>query len=165
MVSFRPTAAQALARGAGVGAAFGIVAAAMALGLTRVVVAAGALGWLLASSVLAVLVAIGAAVGMAFGREEGVEFDDRGIHLVPAGLAARWQQITDLRVERRGARTVVAVQFDSGSTVRLRAPYDGRWLSGDPEFERKLFLLRNHWETHRSFTLESGFPTRPGGGG
>ena len=33
-------------------------------------------------------------------------------------------------------------------------PYDGRWLAADPEFERKLFMLRNLWETHRTFARD-----------
>jgi hypothetical protein len=40
----------------------------------------------------------------------------------------------------------------------LRAPYHGRLLASDPGFERKLFMLRNLWETHRTFAIEHDHP-------
>jgi hypothetical protein len=99
----------------------------------------------------------GAFAGLAYGRDSGVDADDLGIHLVPArpGGLVPWQRVVDLRAERRGARTVVAVYAESGSVTRLRAPYDGQLLASDPEFERKLFMLRNLWETHRTFDLHA----------
>jgi hypothetical protein len=58
-----------------------------------------------------------------------------------------------VRAERRGGRAHVAVYLDSGQIVRLLAPYDGGLVARDREFERKLFMLRHLWETHRSFVL------------
>ena len=91
--------------------------------------------------------------------------DDSGVmayaNAIPDGFAA-WQRICDVRTERRGGRTRVAVYLDSGKIMRLHAPYDGRWLASDREIERKLFMLRNLWETHRSFTLR---PDRPADAG
>jgi hypothetical protein len=70
-----------------------------------------------------------------------------------AGGDAPWHRIEDLRAERRGGRTHVAVYLDSGQVLRLLAPYDGGLAARDPQFERKLFMLRHLWETHRSFVL------------
>ncbi|GAA1794937.1 hypothetical protein GCM10009682_15840 [Luedemannella flava] len=117
----------------------------------------GLLWWRVAALGLA-LVAAGAAVGalcgLALGRSVGVDVDDVGIHPVPrrAGELLPWRRVADVRTERRGARIVIAVDV-AGVTTRLRAPYDGWFLARDPEFEEKLFMLRNLWETHRSFNL------------
>jgi hypothetical protein len=102
---------------------------------------------------------IGAVAGLLGGRSTGVDADDLGLHRVPSVSArwpppfAPWQRISDIRAERRGSRTVVAIYFDFGSVSRLPAPYDGRWLARDAQFEWKLFTLRNLWETHRSGSL------------
>jgi hypothetical protein len=66
--------------------------------------------------------------------------------------------LDDLCTARRGGRTRVTVHLDSGRVAWLSAPYNGRWLAGDHQFERKLFMLRNQWETHRSFTVPNGYP-------
>jgi hypothetical protein len=50
------------------------------------------------------------------------------------------------------------VYLDTGQTAWLRAPYHGRLLASDPGFERKLFMLRNLWETHRTFAIEHDHP-------
>ena len=55
-------------------------------------------------------------------------------------------------------RTQVVVYLDTGQTAWLRAPYHGRLLASDPGFERKLFMLRNLWETHRTFAIEHDHP-------
>ena len=75
---------------------------------------------------------------MALGRDEGADVDDLGIQPVPAeqGPFLAWGSVHDLRVERRGGRAQVAVYLDTGQVSRLRAPYDGRLLAADPEFER-----------------------------
>jgi len=61
--------------------------------------------------------------------------------------------IVALRAERRGSRNVVALYLDSQAVLRLRAPYDGRLLAHDPQFERRVFLLRDLWETHRRWNI------------
>jgi hypothetical protein len=157
VVSFRPTATQALGRGAWIGAGVGL----LLLSTLAVLAWAGLTAqfdvplWLTVAGPLAVCPVVGASFGLLFGRDEGADVDDFGIHTVPrtAGGDAPWHRIEDVRAERRGARTHVAVYLDSGQIVRLLAPYDGGIVARDPEFERKLFMLRHLWETHRSFVL------------
>jgi hypothetical protein len=169
MVSFRPTASQALARGACRGATLGLGGAALALALAVAGLARhlGAPAWLLGVIPLVLLTAVGAAMGVVFGRAEGADVDDWGIRGVPAllGPATAWQHVEDLHTERRGGRIRVALLIEGGQVAQLAAPYDGRWLAGDREFERKLFMLRNLWETHRSFTVNMGFPPEASGRG
>jgi hypothetical protein len=95
--------------------------------------------------------AAGALVALAVGRDEGADVDDVGVRPVPdlaQGLLP-WQRIEELRTERRGGRTGVAVYLVGGRAVRLPAPYDGRLLGADRQFERKLIMLRHLWEAHR----------------
>jgi hypothetical protein len=159
MVSFRPTFAQALAHGGLVGLVVGLVltllAAVVILVVSPVRVAAALWAAIWAAPLAGLL--LGALIAAVFGRERGSDIDDLGIHPVPRrpGEFAPWQRIEDVRAERRGGRTHVAVYLDSGRLMRLPAPYDGRLLAGDAQFERKLFMLRNLWETHRSYTVES----------
>jgi hypothetical protein len=166
-VSFRPTPAQALGRGALLGGLVGLIGGLVVLTLVGCDVAAFRSqmpAWLSLAAPLAAGVAVGAVAGLLFGRTEGADIDDIGIHVVPRmpdGFAS-WQQIADVRAERRGGRTHVAVYLDTGRILRLRAPYDGRWLAADREIERKVFMLRNLWETHRTFTLR---PDRPADAG
>lgn len=163
MVSFRPTLTQAFGRGAYVGALVGLAFAVVtivtwALGLTDKL---GLPGWLAVAVPLVTGIAGGAFTGLVFGREEGADVDDAGIHPAPRRdslMYAPWQRIADLRTERRSGRTRVTVYFDTGQIARLQAPYHGRWLAADPEFERKLFMLRHLWETHRSYTIHTQFP-------
>ena len=150
-MTLRPTRAQALGRGAYFG---GLVGAAVGGGL--LLLAAGGVltrleGWYAALGALVIGVALGGLAGVTFGREEGVDIDDLGIHPIPRTreTSLRWQHVDDLRAERRGGRIHVAVYLNTGQIARLRAPYDGKLLAGDPAFERKLFMLRNLWETHR----------------
>lgn len=161
MVSFRPTVTQALARGGCLGgfAGFGGCLVVLCLVILGVPNGMGAPRWLvIVAAPVVVGIAVGAVSGLAFGREEGADIDNLGIHPVPPADAgyAPWQRIQDIRSERRGGRTHVSVYYGSGQVERLRAPYDGRLLAGDREFERKLFMLRNLWETHRSFTINRG---------
>lgn len=101
-------------------------------------------------------VALGAAAGLVTRLGVGTDADDLGVHRVPAmpprwpPPLAPWARIADIRAERHGARTVIAVYLDTGVVSRLPAPYDGRFLAHDPQFEWKLFTLRNLWATHRS---------------
>jgi hypothetical protein len=166
VVRFRPTAAQALGRGAYLGSLGGLVGALAALlaawaGLTDRL---DAPAWSVAVAALLLGVAAGALSGLVFGRDAGADVDDNGIHPLPpaGGGHTPWQRITDLRAERHGWRTHVAVHLDSGQIVRLVAPYDGPMAARDPEFERKLFMLRHLWETHRSFVLPHHAPGSDG---
>jgi hypothetical protein len=88
-------------------------------------------------------------------RERGVDVDDVGVHPVPyaPGSLIPWRYVIDLHAERRGSRIVAVLRVRSGECVVLRAPYTGRLLAADAQFERKLFVLRNRWETHRSFNI------------
>src|SRR5262245_44524418 len=154
VVSFRPTAAQALAHGLVVGGPPGL-----ALG---VVLAAASLSgrldlpaWWVGLTPFVAITAVGAVAGVAYGLQDGTDADDRGIR---SGSAVDWREIEDLRPERSGGRIRVALLLDTGAVTRLRAPYDGRFLAGDRRFERKLFMLRNLWETHRSFALGNRYP-------
>jgi hypothetical protein len=179
VVSFRPTPAQAAGRGAYLGGVVGLAGAPLLLAVGTALRAglvrdpADRPAWLAAGSIplavpvlVALLVLFGLAAGaltaVVFGRSGGADIDDLGIRPVPAMAAvplvaggfASWQRVRDLRCQRRGGRTRVVVYLDSGQTAWLRAPYHGRWLAADPEFERKLFMLRNLWEIHRSFARD-----------
>jgi hypothetical protein len=155
VVRLRPTAAQALAHGLYVGGVAGVVLGGPV-----------ALAWVFDGGppVLGLCaVAIGGLVGAAAAgpvvlivwRERGVDVDDVGLHPVPyvRGSFIPWRYVADMHAERRGGRIVVVLRLTSGDGVILRAPYTGGLLAVDPEFERKLFALRNRWETHRSFNI------------
>jgi hypothetical protein len=184
VVTFRPTVTQALARGAAVG--WRIAACAGLLLVLAVhagfverpawleplhqLPAWVAVGPLPAGSpvspmpaglaLAAILVglALGAAMAALLGRDAAVQIDDAGIR--PAAerstRVALWPDVVDLRTERYGRRTVVAVYLNTGEGIRLPAPYHGLLLAGDRQFERKFFMLRHLWETHRSFPVGSG---------
>jgi hypothetical protein len=162
MVSFRPTATQALGRGVYVGALTGIMIAPP----VSLLVALGVLArhgnsiWIVIVAPVALGVVIGGAVGLALGRDEGADIDDVGIYPAPrTGTleCAQWQHVADLSTQRHGGRTWVAVHLDDGRVARLPAPYDGRWLCADHQFERKVFVLRHLWEMHRSFAPDTWF--------
>ena len=94
---------------------------------------------------------LGLLGGLLLGRQVGVRFDAVGAHplsLAPQSTAA-WARVVDIRTERRRRRTVVVLYLRDGAMVRLRAPYDGGLLGRDPQFERKLFMIRHLWATHR----------------
>jgi hypothetical protein len=155
LARFRPTVAQAAGRGAARGLTAGAILA-LAAGLFGSVV--GGLIWPVAVvTFLFVGTGGGALLGALGGRDAGVDADDLGLHRVPAypplspPPLAPWREIADIRAERRGGRTVIAIYLASGLVLRLAAPYDGRLFAHDPEFESKLFTLRHLWETHRSW--------------
>ena len=152
MVSLRPTVAQAMGRGGYLGVIVGLGAsAAVLLAWWATGGWLGAAGWpaFLAPPILGGVT--GAVLGLAFGRGEGADVDDFGVTPVPDLAIGRvpWGGVEDLRTERRGGRIRVAVYLAGGRAVRLSAPYDGRLLGADPQFERKLIMLRHLWETHR----------------
>jgi hypothetical protein len=158
-VSFRPTCLQALGRGSYLGGLVGLVACFASAVLVLTGVTGGGLpAHLVPFLPLVPLLAgvlVGSLLGPVFCRHEGADIDDLGIRSVPRrhGGDTAWQCIEDLRAERRGGRTRVAVYVDNGQIGWLRAPYSGRLLATDREFERKLFMLRNVLATHRSFAL------------
>lgn len=96
-------------------------------------------------------VPLGGLVGLVLGRRVGADLDSTGAWSVPGalGASAPWHRVVEVRMERRGRRTVVALPLLDGSIVRLRAPYDGHLMGRDPQFERKQFRIRLLWETHR----------------
>jgi hypothetical protein len=148
--SFRPTWQQALGRGIYLGVL--VAVAGLSFGSFAVLVACSLFGvgypahWLWA--VLAVgPVVLGAAIGTLVLRRMGTEIDGRGIRT--AGGVASWRNVVDLRAERRGGRTVVAVYLDSGASVQLEAPYSGELFAADPQFEAKVFALSHLWRSHR----------------
>jgi hypothetical protein len=147
-VSLRPTAIQAIGRGSYAGVLMGLGGSGVAI---LVALAVHGPIWVAILVPLLAGGAAGAVMALAFGRDEGADVDDVGVHPVPAQAigALPWQRIEDLRTERRGGQIRVAVYLVGGRTVRLPAPYDGRLLGADPQFERKLIMLRHLWETHR----------------
>jgi hypothetical protein len=173
---FRPTPRQAVGRGAYLGLGLGLAGLAalavhLAPGAATCLAAtlAGAGSPTTAAAVEAVLPAwvparpywgtglalaappvlgplLGALVGLVGRRRHRTEVDSAGIR-VRSGLAP-WSRVRDVRAERRGGRTSVAVYLDTGQVQRLCAPYDGRLGTRDPQFERKLFMLRHLLQTH-----------------
>ncbi len=136
------------------------------LSATGVDVRAGASEWL-AAIPIAVLALLGGAAGVSLGRVQGTDVDDSGLHPVPdqVGGYVAWRRVDDLYTERRGGRTRIVVQLDNGQVARLRAPYDGRWFAHDPAFERKMFMLRHLWATHRGYAVSAHhYPPRRGTG-
>ncbi|BBH64163.1 hypothetical protein ACTI_08480 [Actinoplanes sp. OR16] len=155
--TFRPTWQQALGHGLYLGALSAVA------GVTTAVIATLAWpgeslppGWMWAALVLAPLL-LGAVLGVAAGRRTGVEVGNRGIRTTSVfdDDLALWQQVVDLRAERRGRRTVVSVYLESGDSVQLHAPYSGGFFAADPQFELKLFALSHLWRSHRFGGLPS----------
>jgi hypothetical protein len=87
-------------------------------------------------------------------RHGGVDATAQGLTRVAYRASASrfvaWHQVLDIRTERQGWYTFVVIGQVSGTRWRLFAPYDGKWLCRDPEFEPKVFYLRNLWETYRT---------------
>jgi hypothetical protein len=151
----RPTAAQAAGRGVHSGVIVGAAGSTVALLAGWLVTGGlGPAGWIAVLLPMMAGGSVGAGLGLAFGRGEGADVDEFGITAVPAAIPshASWRHIADLRSERRGGRVHIAVYLRDGRSVRLRAPYHGRLLAADPEFERKLVMLRQLWNTHRHTT-------------
>ena len=159
VVSYRPTLRQLMGRTVftGVMTALGAVAALVGIALTG---ARSAWVYLVFLPLVAVLVFV---VATELSRHGGVDATEHGLRRVTLRRASArfvpWHQVADISTERRGWRTIVVVTLRSGGQWRLRAPYDSRWLSHDPDFEPKLFRLRNLWETYRTWSTE-GSPIR-----
>ena len=166
LASYRPTVRQVLGRTLGIGAA---VALGTALAVVVVALWGSRSPWIYL--VFLPLIATGIFLALAErGRRGGVDATEQGLtRVMPRPAADRfvpWSQVVDIRTERRGWRTVVVIARTTGDQWRLRAPYDGRWLSGDSQFEPKLFNLRNLWETYRTWnTVQRPDTPGPAGGG
>ncbi|WP_250006086.1 hypothetical protein [Actinoplanes sp. M2I2] len=141
--TFRPTCRQALGRGLYLGS---LVALGVVL-ITMVLAPPGPL-WVAA---LAGPVVPGALIGLLVGRMTGTQISARGIRTVSIfhGGVAPWNEVVDLRAERRGGRTVVSVYLDSGASVQLQAPYSGGLFAADPGFEGKMITLSHLSRSHR----------------
>jgi hypothetical protein len=156
LATFRRTRAQALGHGFFVGAVVGAIL--LAVGIVATIVRDVMAGhvwpypWLWLLLALIVPIVVGGIIGTLIGGRSGADADILGIHSVPPlpRSFGPWPSIVDIRAERRRGRTIVAVYLESGSVLRLRAPYDGRLLGRNPRFEREVFLLMNLWETHRN---------------
>jgi hypothetical protein len=152
--TFRPTWAQAMARGLYLGALIsmlGIVSGALAtiVAVTWTRVEAPP-PWLWAALAFGPLV-VGALLGPPIRRRTGTQICAGGIRILSVfedGLAP-WNRVVDLRAERRGGRTVVSVYLDSGTSLQLQAPYTGELFAADPHFESKMFALSHLWRSHR----------------
>ena len=147
---FRPTWQQAVGRGIYLGAlaATGVVLITVALVVTGFVEPPDGVFW--AATTLG-LPAAGAVLGAVAGRLTGTQISARGIRTgsVLRGGVAPWDDVADLRAERRGGRTVVSVYLRSGASVQLHAPYSGGLLATDPKFEGKMYALSHLWRSHR----------------
>jgi hypothetical protein len=166
LASFRPTWRQGLARGFCLGtlgtAALVTTASAVvtAPALVDVVVGTALRPRALPELVWLVVLAplpIGMLCGVAGRCRVGVRFDEAGVQKVPVrpdGFVP-WRLVTDVRLERRRWRTVIAVYLEDGTARRLPAPYDGSLLGRDPFFERKVFLIWHLWAAYREWSVHS----------
>jgi hypothetical protein len=156
LASYRPTVRQLLGRTVLVGLVVGVAAVAAVI-----IVSLWGSRSPLVYLVFVPLVATGVFVVLTeVVRHGGVDATEHGLTRVAYRASVTrfvpWQQVLDIRTERQGWYTVVVIGQTSGARWRLPAPYDGRGLFRDPEFEPKVFYLRNLWETYRT-----GGPGRP----
>ncbi|MCY1140198.1 hypothetical protein OWR29_19535 [Actinoplanes sp. Pm04-4] len=141
--TFRPTWQQALGRGLYLGSLVAI-----AVLMIAAILAPPGLLWVAA---LAGPTVVGGLAGVLAGRFTGTQISARGIRTVSvfSDGVATWNEVVDLRAERRGGRTVVSVYLESGASVQLQAPYSGGLFASDPKFEGKMFALSYLWRSHR----------------
>ena len=148
--TFRPTCQQALGRGLYLGSlvAVGLMLLAAMLTLTGFVEPPEGVTWLAMSVVPP---GGGAVVGVLVGRVTGTQISAGGIRTLSVfpKAVAPWDEVADVRAERRGARTVVSVYLHSGASMQLQAPYSGELFAADPRFEGKMFALSYLWRSHR----------------
>jgi hypothetical protein len=166
LVIFRPTWRQGLSAGLRAGAAGTVALALVAAGITVAPLAGRFVGTAFGTTQLPTVVwfavllplPLGVLAGLLLGRQVGVRLDGVGVH--PLSLAQQsntaWARVMDIRTERRRRRTVVVLYLRDGAMIRLRAPYDGGLLGRDPQFERKLFMIRHLWATHRQLRNRVG---------
>ena len=148
--TFRPTWQQALGRGLYLGAL------ASAFGITVALLVTAVLAWTEGTAPPAWLWAMlafgppltGVLIGTPACRRHGVRICAGGIR-TGSSEVTRWNQVVDLRAERRGGRTVVALYLESGANLQLEAPYSGELFAADPRFEGKMFALSSLWRSHR----------------
>ncbi|MGA8116617.1 MAG: hypothetical protein WCA46_23510 [Actinocatenispora sp.] len=152
LVRYRPTWQQAAGRGLLAGVLLALVAA---IGELLRLVRHG-MRWSDLALVPAAFL-LGSVISALIGRRAGVQALDSGLRAAP-GMPSRrfvpWSQIVDVRTERRRNHTVVTCYLSTGGRWRLPAPYDGGALGRDPEFEEKMFTIRNLWESYRIFAPE-----------
>lgn len=137
---------------------FGLIASILSIPLVVVMMLSSVDTW----QALLTPVGLGAAVtvvALPFIRRGGIIADEVGIR--PRNRASRrqqapWHLITDVRAERRAARTVPVVYLTSGRMWRLRVPYNGVLLGADPRFDEKLCVIRNMWDTYRLWQQPPG---------
>jgi hypothetical protein len=148
--TFRPTWHQALGRGLYLGSilAVGLMLLAAMLTLTGFVEPPGGATWI---GLTVAPPSGGALVGVLVGRVTGTQISAGGIRTLSVFTdgVAPWDEVVDVRAERRGARTVVSVYLDSGASVQLQAPYSGELFAADPRFEGKMYALSYLWRSHR----------------
>jgi hypothetical protein len=155
--TFRPTFQQALGHGLYLGALSAV--ASVTTGVIATMFWPGPSSpptWAWAVLVFAPML-VGIALGIMSGRRTEVEIGSREIRtssLLGEGEVP-WNQVVDLRAERRGRRNVVSVYLDSGASVQLTAPYSGGLFAADPQFELKVFALSHLWRSHRFGGLPS----------
>src|SRR5690242_5885991 len=148
LVSFRPTARQAIGHGLFVGLVGALFVTVAVTGVLAIVSTIRRVdtGGSYAAMAFAALVTLGlptvggALVGLVWGRRIGTQVDELGVRPTSSESAQPWRKVIDLRTERRGGRIQVAAYLDNGAVVRLPAPYDGRLLAHDPGFEHKYLL-------------------------
>ncbi|MET0424482.1 MAG: hypothetical protein ABW046_11435 [Actinoplanes sp.] len=153
---FRPTWRQALGRGLYLGGLVSLAGLAIAALVTAVAMLLGDLApppvWLWVLVTGGPLTA-GAVVAVPVGRRTGTQISAGGIRTCSAmtgqDCLATWNEVVDLRAERRGGRTVVSVYLDSGASLQLHAPYSGELFASDPRFEGKMFALSHLCRSHR----------------
>jgi hypothetical protein len=161
LVRFRPTARQAIGHGLYVGlvgALLVTVAVSAVLRIVATILHADSGGSyrpmaFAAMATLGVPPLSGALVGLFWGRRIGTQVDEFGVRSTSAELPQPWQEVIDFRTERRGGRIQVMTYLYNGTVLPLPAPYDGRLLAHDPDFEHKYLLLRQYWEGHRRWSL------------
>ncbi|GLZ80144.1 hypothetical protein Afil01_49510 [Actinorhabdospora filicis] len=152
---FRPTWRQVVGRGLFAG----LIVAALAALFPLWEAARGTFEW---TDVLPVAggFVLGACLAAPLAYRSGASVDESGVHPIAIGRStfgyAPWTRIVDIRPERRGTRTVPVIYLDTGEMLRMRAPYTGPVFAADPHFDEKVFMLRNLWETYRTWLPQPG---------
>lgn len=153
-IRYRLTPRQTLVRALRIG----LIAAVVSIPLTVALLLHDDMRWL--ELVVPLLVwATVTLVALPLIRRGGIILDEVGIR--PSNPSSRrqqasWHLIVEVRAERRAARTVPVVYLRSGRTWRLRVPYNGMLLGTDPRFDEKLCVIRNMWDTYRSWQQPPG---------